>query len=174
MSSKVIRYIDENPQATMKDVIKYFAEETQADEHLHNLNAETDAVLEIREKMRPFYASKSDLEVKMALIDSDLDMEVMEEYPTGKGSDAKRKVYKAKLQNEHDQYPELVKELSEVKETLKGMEVEMDDVIQKAKNARVALELFNRMAAFIVAYFGQSIVIDTTKAYKDVANADVF
>lgn len=170
MAWQVIQYMDENPGASFKDVIGYFAEQYEVDQQHEYLFKEMDRVLEIRDLVRPLYGERANIETNLTLIDSDLDMNVMIKYPPRQGTDKDRKKYKQELQAGHADYSELAKKLENIKDDISVLEQRMGDVQQRAKNARRTLETFNHIAAFILAYY-QSPVMGNAIA---PVNADVF
>lgn len=177
MSWNVIQYMDENPGISFKDVIGHFAEQYEVDTQLQYLLKEVDNVLVIRDQLRPLYGEKINHETAITLIDSDLDMEVMIKYPPRKGSDSERKAYKAELQSQHADYPGLSAKLEKLKDDIKELELQMYDVQQRGKNARRALESFNHVAAFILAYYGETEQQGLAKGFlSDTTprNANVF
>lgn len=176
MTWQVIQYLDENPGTSLKDVIGYFAEQLEVDTQLQYLSSEVDRVLEIRDQLRPLYGEKMNLEQQIMLIDSDLDMEVMIKYPPRKGSDSERKAYKAELQGQHDDHPELSSKLEKAKDDIKELELLMSDVQQRGKNARRMLETFNHISAFILAYYGATQTVANAEGVvrQPAANANLF
>jgi hypothetical protein len=180
MSWQVIEYMDNNPQATPKDVIGYFAETLEVDDQLNFLKVEVNKVLEIREMLRPLYGKKMNAESNLALLDSDFEMEVMMKYPPRQGTDKDRKAYKLKLQSEHAEYQKIKAELDQCKDELSVLEEKMSDVQQSAKNARRILETFNHYMAFVIETAKSTVVRsaigveDWDPIAKDVKNADVF
>jgi hypothetical protein len=178
MSWQVIDYMDNNPQATPKDVIGHFAETLEVDNQTKFLTQEVNKVLEIREALRPLYGQKMNLESNLALMDSDYEMEVMAKYPPRQGTDKDRKAYKLKLQLESDDYQQGKKELDKCKESISFLEEQMSDVQQNAKNARRILETFNHTMAFILNYHnGSHQLVNTSNVFAETAsakNVDVF
>lgn len=167
MAWQVIQYMDENPGISMKDVIGHFAEQYEVDMQQKYLLREVDDVLEIRDQLRPLYGEKANVETNLALIDSDLDMEVMLKYPPRQGSDKERKAYKAELQKNHADHSALSSKLETIKNDLQELELKMGDVQQRAKNARRTLETFNHIAAFIIAYYGSEAKTGTGRTVLD-------
>lgn len=171
MTWQVIQFMDENPRASFKDVIGHFAEQLEVDSQHQFLLREVDKVLEIRDQLRPLYGEKMNLEQNMALIDSELDMDVMIEYPPRKGTDADRKKLKQKLRDEHADYPGLTAKFEQTKEDIKTFESQMEDVQQRAKNARRVLETFNHTISFVMAHY-QSAISTPIPDFAD--NVNVF
>lgn len=170
---QVIEYVDNNPQADMMEIVQHFADELEIDDQTKYLRNEVDHVLELRETLRPLYGKKADLEQKQALLNSDFDMEVMLEYPPRKGSEKERKAMKQKLQEGSDDYQEQEKELGNIKEELSVQEEKMDEVQQRAKNARRLLETFTTYVNFILD-LKQNPKRPQTEEESAANNADVF
>jgi hypothetical protein len=173
MSWQVIEYMDNNPQATPKDVIGYFAEILEVDNQTKFLTSEINKVLEIREALRPLYGKKMNLDSNLALLDSDFEMDVMAKYPPRQGTDKDRKAYKLKLQLENADYQKGKSELDQCKEEITLLEEKMADVQQNAKNARRILETFNHTMAFVIET-SKSAAPNTLGIDTSIVNADVF
>lgn len=174
MAYQIIEYMDNNPQATPRDVIGYFSTTMEIDEQIKNLKDEVEQVLVIREILRPLYGKKMNADSELALLDSEFEMEVMIQYPPRKGSDSDRKALKAKLQTEHANYQKIKADLDTIKEEISMNESRMSDVQQKAKNARRLLETFNHYMAFVL---NSSSAIATTSSIGTTMasnNQDVF
>jgi hypothetical protein len=174
MAWQVIDYMDNNPQATPKDVIGYFAEMLEVNEQIENLKDETKKVLIIREVLRPLYGKKMNAESDLALLDSDFEMEVMIKYPPRQGTDKDRKAYKSLLQSRHNDYQKVKDILEQCKEEISLHESEMADVQQKAKNARRLLETFNHYMAFVLNSASAIATMSSIGSTTASNNQDVF
>lgn len=150
MAFQVIEYMDENPEASFKDVIVHFGKELEVDQQLSYILNEVEDVLYCREKLRPLYAKKMKLDTELTLLDSVFDMEVMVAYPPRQGSDKDRKAYKLKLQQEHEEYPSKSAEVETLKEEILVIETEMANKQQQAKNARRIIETYNQHVQFVL------------------------
>lgn len=167
MTWQVMEYMDNNPQASTLEVMAHFAEELEVDQQLHYLKKEVQTVLTIREQLRPLYGKKMNAESNLALLDSDLEMMVMVKYPPRQGSDKERKTYKKELQQNHSEYQELFASLQHVKEEIEGLEYQMEDCQQQAKNARRIVEVFCEYMKYL-----SSRAIEPIRA--EASNADIF
>lgn len=173
MAWKVMEYMDENPGATPTEILKHFAEEMEVDLFLESMRLEVERVLEIREQLRPLYGKKMELEVEMANLNSEFEMEVMVKYPPKKGSDKQRKAYKEELQKDSPAYQALQTELTAVKPEIEELEERRGDIEQEAKNARRLVETFNIYASYILSHAKQGEVAgEKEQLYKDLQPAD--
>ena len=171
MTWQVIEYMDNNPQATPRDVLLHFAREMEIDQQLKYLKDEVDQVLAFREQLKPLYAQKSDLEKSLLVMKSNFEMEVMAIYPPRKGTDKDRKAYMTKLQAEDANFTETEATLQEVKEKIQSLDERMQDFQTYAKNARRILETFNHQFAFLT----NSVVrTHTPSEVPRESNANVF
>lgn len=180
LSWQVIQYMDDNPQATVKDIIEHFAIELEVDTQLECLKREVDDTIRIREQLRPLYGKKAESDNQLALIDSELDMQVMIKYPPRQGTDKDRKAYKKELQSNHPDYTSIAHQVDTYKEELQQFENQMSDVQQRAKNARRIMETFNHYVSFALevnksAGFGTMGAISVTPSINaKAANANMF
>lgn len=151
MTWQVMEYMQNNPDASPIDVMNYFAKELEIDKQIQCIRNEVDTIVTIREALRPLYGQKMNDEAEMALIDSEMEMKVMEKYPPRHGSEKERKAYKRTLQKEDKGYRELDAKIQEVKDKITLLEEEMADVEQRAKNARRLLDTFNGHASLLIS-----------------------
>lgn len=172
MAWQVMEYMDNNPQASARDVLGYFANQLEIDNQIHYVQVEVDKVLEIREQLRPLYGKKANTETNMALLNSDFEMEVAIKYPKGKGTDKDRKALKLQLQKENADYAELNQIVSTIKEEIDQLESEIDEIETRAKNGRRILETFTQYMSFIMGSVvaAPSLVAATSEA----KNQDIF
>jgi chromosome segregation ATPase len=154
---QVIQYMDENPQASVKEVLGHFATTLEIDSQASYLLQEVDEVLVLRDQLRPLYGQKAHIETSIALLDSEFEMDVMIKYPPRQGTDKDRKAYKKELQSKHSDYLELAQKLEGYKEEIQTFENQMSDIQQRAKNARRVVESFNHYISFVMALYNQSI-----------------
>jgi cell shape-determining protein MreC len=174
MSWQVIEFLDENPNAGVKEIINHFAEQLNINDQIQYLKEEVEKVLEIRVHLRPLYAQKMEVDQELIMLDSEFDMEVMTEYPPRKGSDKERKAYKQKLQQEHVEYQNLQQKLGELKEEIEQLEQEMDMVQQNAKNARKLVDLFNTYIGVLLNGGLSALLTEHSEDKGNSSNTNVF
>jgi DNA repair exonuclease SbcCD ATPase subunit len=159
MSWKVIEYLQNNPDASPVEVMTYFATYMEIDQQLKYIQKEIDAVIEIREELRPLYAEKLNLETNLALLESEFDMQVMVKYPPREGSDKQRKAYKKELQMARPDYQEDIARVQKLKTSIEELEEKMSNVQQSAKNARRLVETFNTYVHFLLNEAKQAVLM---------------
>ena len=149
VSWQVIEYMEDNPGASVRDIIGFFAEELEVDKHIQSVKVQVEKVQEIRHMRRPLYTEKVKKKELMQEIEMETDMEVMVRYPKGKGTDKDRKAYKVLLLQEHVHYGDLKKELEAIENDLTKLDEDLYDVEQAARNGRKILDVFDTYMEFI-------------------------
>lgn len=126
------------PKATLvqqvQDMLEVGANITTAKEEVPKLR-------ELQSQLGPLYGQVLDLSERRSYLDSDIEMEVMLEYPPRKGSEAQREALRAKLRGENEEYLELQNQIQAKKQEIEDIKFDMTMVEQDAKNARRVIEL---------------------------------
>jgi archaellum component FlaC len=174
MTWQVMEYLDENPDAGIKEIINHFADKLEINEQIAYLKEEVEKVLEIRVQLRPLYAQKMDLDNQLLLLDSEFDMQVMVKYPPRKGSDKERKAYKQELQQDSENYQAMQSKLTELKEEIESLEEEMEMVQQNAKNARKLVDLFNSYIGVLINGGLSAALKERVESEQSSGNSNIF
>ncbi|PGQ88183.1 hypothetical protein [Priestia megaterium] len=149
MSWQVTEYMDENPQASIKDIVTHLAITLDIDKQIDSVKNEVERVVLLRDQLRPLYGKKMEAERKIVILNSDFEMDVMIKYPKGKGSQQERKEYKAQLQSDSEDYQEQLLIIEKTKDQIELLEDEKYEVEQRAKNGRSLTNLFKEALSFI-------------------------
>lgn len=174
MSYQVMEFLDENPNAGIRDIITHFSEALQINEQIEFLKSEVERVLELRIQLRPLYAQKMDLESDLQMLSSDMDLKVMMKYPPRKGSDKERKAYKLELRQENEEYVKKQNEVEDIKSEIESLEEEMAAVQQRAKNARRLVDLFNTYMGVLVNGGLSHILKEQAGQNQESSNSNIF
>lgn len=152
---QIIEYARYNPNASPIEVVQHFENTMEIPKHLEALNREVEQVTELRKKVRPLYAKRMDVEELMKYALSDIEMEIMIEYPPRKGSDAQREAMRNQLKQEHADFKKLQAEFKQYTEEIQDVEDELKLVDMGAKAARRVTEMFGSYVAFITEFYKQ-------------------
>ena len=174
MSWKIIEYMDQNPQATTQEIILHFAETLEIEEQLQSIKDEVDQVLLLREELRPLYGKKWNEEMSMTNLNSQFEMEVMLQFPKGRGSEKDRKALRTELQKNSQAYQEHQAEIARLEEEIQKREYDMQTIEQRAKNARKLVDTFNQTLQFVLSIKGPGQSSSVQSSGEPTGNSNIF
>ena len=108
---------------------------------MQRIQTEVQETMELNQSLRPLFGERTEVLEERAMLDSEIEMEVMIEYPPNKGSKANRDALRSKLQAENPAYKEVATKLQNIDNEISDIQFRMTMIEQEAKNARRVIEM---------------------------------
>lgn len=148
----VLEVIQRNPQYEALDLLHHFEKDLKVDHQVKILHAELNSTMETRNELRILRGKRMEVEERMRIAKSEVDMEVFMTYPPRQGSDAERTKLRLELEKTNEAFVEANAEHKELTRQILEKEDRLEDISIASRNARRVLELFNSYSAFILEY----------------------
>jgi predicted nucleic acid-binding Zn-ribbon protein len=142
-------FLSENKNASKQEIFSHFFNELDMQNQLLYIKTEVEKTKELSEKIRPVMLRKKDLEEKLKEISQEMEIEVASAYPPRQGSEREREILRSKLKKESQTYQNLDAEYRAVSELIFNLEIELQEVQTKAKNARRISETFETILNYV-------------------------
>lgn len=145
----IFEFLQTSPTASPTEIVRHFENVLEIPRHVEAINREVELTRKLKREVRPLYAKRMEVQESISMIMSDIEMEIMIEYPPRKGSDAQREAMRRKLQSENPNYVEFKKQYDGFTNDIQDVEEELKYVEMNSKNGRRVTELFQTYVEFV-------------------------